>query len=302
MMSWLSLGSAFLLVACCDSSLSWPPGLPPSRPPRGRATHANATAVKYWKYSASFTVSQQQPPAVTAHQSTRPPAYQPTRAGRNAATTHPAIFISSLLAAVTADVSYDSGPSFSHDKGDSGGGFLSEGENGRGGKGGGGGGYTNKGISCGTGRVPHVDGTCVTLQVITNLYVYRPPDVETIVAPRPSVPPPRVEHNIVFIHTPESLVNQQPVVVPPPQQKNVVYVLSKRTQQDQQVIHVPAPEQEAPEIFFVNYAEGENPSLPTGGDLQSALSKASQGSVEVVPGSVALDGEYTIPPRLYRNR
>ena len=117
-----------------------------------------------------------------------------------------------------------------------------------------------------------------------NLYVYRAPELTPIIGPRPPVPSPRVEHNILFIHTADGITNQQPVVVPPPQQKNVVYLLSKRPQLDQQLIHVPAGEQEAPEIFFVNYAEGENPSLPTGGDLLSALSKASQSSGELVHG------------------
>ncbi|KAK8749960.1 hypothetical protein OTU49_015151, partial [Cherax quadricarinatus] len=74
----------------------------------------------------------------------------------------------------------------------------------------------------------------------------------------------------------------EPIVVPPPQQKNVLYVLSKRPQYDQKVIHVPAPEQGSPQVYYVNYSPGDNPTLPTGGDLQSALSSAAPGGGEVI--------------------
>lgn len=136
--------------------------------------------------------------------------------------------------------------------------------------------------SCGDGQVRHVDGSCVQPQVTRNLFVYRAPDVAPIIGPRPPVAPPRVEHNIVFIHTPNGLFSQEPLVVPPPQQKNVVYVLNKRPQVDPTLLEVPAGEQEAPEIYFVNYAEGENPQLPLGGDLQSALSKAEESNGAVI--------------------
>lgn len=142
--------------------------------------------------------------------------------------------------------------------------------------------------SCGEGQVRHVNGGCVTPEVTTNLYVYRAPNVAPIIGPRPNVGPPRLEHNIVFIHTPNGLFSQEPIVVPPPQQKNVVYVLNKRPHQDHNVIEVPKGEQEAPEIYFVNYAEGENPTLPLGGDLQSALSKAEETNGEII-GDTGLD-------------
>ncbi|XP_050707684.1 uncharacterized protein LOC126992897 [Eriocheir sinensis] len=212
------------------------------------------------------------------------------------------VFASTLLALAAADRGYGGGapqgPIFTH----------------------GGGGYSGGGISvgggCGHGQVRHVDGSCVSPQVTRNLYVYRAPGLAPIVGPRPHVPPPRVEHNVIFIHSPDTLTGQKPIVVPPPKQKNVVYLLSKRPQLDQQVIEVPAPEQQAPEIFFVNYAEGENPFLPTGEDLQSALSKASQGSGELVSsgghGGVIVDGGHSfedlsdvytspaLPPTIYR--
>lgn len=238
----------------------------------------------------------------------------------------PQVVVSSLLAVTTAESGYGggvpSGPGFTHGSGGIGGGSFGGFGGGFGSGISGGGGY---GGDCGSGQVRHVDGSCVTPQVTRNLYVYRAPDVAPITGPTPNVPPPRVEHNVIFIHSPDTLTGQKPIVVPPPQQKNVVYLLSKRPLQDQQVIEVPATEQQAPEIFFVNYAEGENPSLPTGGDLLSALSKASQGSGELISGGGGgigvvgggygggisdgghsfedLDNVYTgpvLPPTLYR--
>ncbi|XP_042219325.1 ATP-dependent RNA helicase A-like [Homarus americanus] len=147
---------------------------------------------------------------------------------------------------------------------------------------GGSGSYGGSGGSCGPGQIRHVDGSCVTPQVTRNLYVYSAPPIHPIVGPQPYVPPPRVEHNILFIRTPENGPGQEPIVVPPPQTRNVVYVLNKRPEHGQQVIHVPTPEQETPEVFFINYSEGDNPTLPTGEDLQSALNSAVQGGGDVI--------------------
>ncbi|KAK8749955.1 hypothetical protein OTU49_015147, partial [Cherax quadricarinatus] len=140
------------------------------------------------------------------------------------------------------------------------------------------------GSSCGEGQIRHVDGTCVTPQVSRNLYVFNVPPAPPIVGPPPNVPPPTVENNILFIRIPEGGPGQEPIVIPPPQQKNVVYVLNKRPQQDQKVIQIPAPEQENPQVYFINYGEGDNPTLPSGGDLQSALGSAVDGGGEVIGG------------------
>ncbi|XP_066986751.1 uncharacterized protein [Macrobrachium rosenbergii] len=92
---------------------------------------------------------------------------------------------------------------------------------------------------------------------------------------RPPAPHPKVDHNIVFVRLPEELGGEEPIVVPPPQQKNIVYVLKKESDRDGSgVIHVPAPPKSSPEVYFVNVGEGENPLLPTGEDLHSALSKS----------------------------
>ncbi|XP_042855620.1 uncharacterized protein LOC122242391 [Penaeus japonicus] len=139
--------------------------------------------------------------------------------------------------------------------------------------------------SCSSGQVLHVDGRCVTPQVLKRFFVYDvPPNVAVVNRPQ-HIPEPKVERNVIFVRLPDGPVEPEPLVVPPPMQQHVIYVLNKQLQQDQRVIEVPAPTPTNPEVFFVNYAEGENPTLPIGVDLQTALSSASQGTSEVVSGS-----------------
>ncbi|XP_063593749.1 ATP-dependent RNA helicase A-like [Penaeus indicus] len=76
----------------------------------------------------------------------------------------------------------------------------------------------------------------------------------------------------------------EPVVVPSSQQKNIIYVLNKNEEGGQRVIEVPAPPPSEPEVFFVNYADGENPQLPIGVDLQTALRAAVNGG-QIVGGA-----------------
>ncbi|XP_069993168.1 uncharacterized protein [Penaeus vannamei] len=110
--------------------------------------------------------------------------------------------------------------------------------------------------------------------------------------PPPYIPEPTIDTNIVFIRTPEGGQGPDPIVVPPPQQKHVVYVLNKETEQGQDVIEVPAPPASSPEVYFVNYADGENPFLPSGVDLQSALNAASQGGGQVIGGGGGVGGGF----------
>ncbi|XP_037791508.1 ATP-dependent RNA helicase A-like isoform X3 [Penaeus monodon] len=138
--------------------------------------------------------------------------------------------------------------------------------------------------SCGSGQVRHVDGSCVTPQVNSRVFLYDVPANEGVVNRPDYIPEPKVERNIIFVRLPEGADGPEPIVVPPPQQQHVVYVLNKQSEHDQRVIEVPAPPQSNPEVFFVNYAEGENPTLPSGVDLQTALSSASQGGGQVVGG------------------
>ncbi|XP_069993167.1 uncharacterized protein [Penaeus vannamei] len=120
--------------------------------------------------------------------------------------------------------------------------------------------------------------TGVIPRVNRKVYLHDAPPAPVSYGPPPYIPEPTIDTNIVFIRTPERGQGPDPIVVPPPQQKHVVYVLNKQTEQGQDVIEVPAPPASSPEVYFVNYADGENPVLPSGVDLQSALNAASQGS------------------------
>ncbi|XP_042855560.1 pupal cuticle protein 36-like [Penaeus japonicus] len=122
---------------------------------------------------------------------------------------------------------------------------------------------------CGGGQVRHVDGRCVTPRVNRRVFVYDvPANVQT--SGPVNIPEPRVETNILLIRTPEGGLGPQPVVIPPPRQNNVVYVLNKQSSQDQRVIEAPSSVLQLLRVYFVNYAEGRNPTLPSGVDLQTA--------------------------------
>ncbi|MCL4124542.1 UNVERIFIED_CONTAM: hypothetical protein GTU68_017198, partial [Idotea baltica] len=130
--------------------------------------------------------------------------------------------------------------------------------------------------SCSEGEVLNVDGSCARPEVSRNIFVYTAPERPFQQQANPiQAPKPKLNYNIVFVRTPEGIDGQEPVVVPPPQQKTIVYVLNKDSEdQGPQMIEVPAPVAHKPEVFYVNYREGENPQLPIGVDLQSALSSA----------------------------
>ncbi|XP_069156546.1 WAS/WASL-interacting protein family member 3-like [Procambarus clarkii] len=152
-------------------------------------------------------------------------------------------------------------------------------------------------VGCQNGEVLHVDGSCVTPQVVRKLYVFNAPEHQQPLGPPPVVPPPTVEHNILFIRIPEGGQGPEPIVVPPPSQKHVVYVLNKQSDQAQRVIEVPAPPPSSPDVYFVNYNEGDNPTLPDGTDIQSALSSAVQGDGQLITGTggAAAGGEAAVP-------
>lgn len=139
-------------------------------------------------------------------------------------------------------------------------------------------------MPCGGGQVRHVDGRCVSPQVSNRVFLYDAPPNEASVSPPVYIPKPKVERNIVFVRLPDAAQGPEPIVIPPPRQKHVLFVLNKQSEQGQKVIQVPAPPPPNPEVFFVNYAEGENPTLPIGVDLQTALNAASQSGGQVVGG------------------
>ncbi|XP_069992922.1 peroxidase-like protein 2 isoform X1 [Penaeus vannamei] len=144
---------------------------------------------------------------------------------------------------------------------------------------------------CQEGEVLHVDGTCVTPEVTRKVYLFNVPEQERAVGPAPSIPPPAVDHNILFVRLPEEAPAPDPIVLPPPRQNNIVYVLNKQEEQAQRVIEVPAQPQADPEIYFVNYQDGENPTLPLGVDLETALSAAAAAGGQVLGGVDGAVGE-----------
>ncbi|XP_027239531.2 uncharacterized protein [Penaeus vannamei] len=136
---------------------------------------------------------------------------------------------------------------------------------------------------CKEGEVLHVDGSCVAPVITRKVFVFNVPQQETERnSTLPELPPLKVEHNILFVRLPEAGEGPEPIIVPPPRQNNIVYVLNKQNEQTQRVIEVPAPPPSEPEIYFVDYEEGENPSLPGGVDLLTALGSASETGGEVI--------------------
>ncbi|XP_042879568.1 uncharacterized protein LOC122257992 [Penaeus japonicus] len=143
---------------------------------------------------------------------------------------------------------------------------------------------------CKKGEVRHVDGTCVVPVISRKVFVFTVPQQEQETdAPLPELPLPKVEHNILFVRLPEAGEGPEPIIVPPPRQNNIVYVLNKQNEQTQRVIEVPAPPPSEPEIYFIDYEEGENPTLPGGVDLQTALGSASEAGGEVIGTTDILD-------------
>ncbi|XP_037791996.1 pupal cuticle protein 36-like [Penaeus monodon] len=198
----------------------------------------------------------------------------------------PQIFIAVTAAVSAAPQDYShptpSGDGFSH------GGFADGGLAGVGSSGTGG--FGDDGVGgpvggCLDGQILHVDGSCVTPVITRKVYLYDAPEVpKGPGGPPPSVPPPKVEHNILFVRVPEAAPPPEPIIVPPARQENIVYVLNKQDEQSQQVIEVTPHPASDPEIYFVNYQEGENPTLPLGVDLETALSVASAAGGDVIGG------------------
>nr|XP_027236718.1 uncharacterized protein LOC113827932 [Penaeus vannamei] len=141
------------------------------------------------------------------------------------------------------------------------------------------------GYGCSEGQVLGPDGNCATPIITRNVFVYTAPEQPPVNFPAPYIPPPEVQHNILFIRTPEKAASPEPIVIPPPRQQNIVYVLNKQQAEGQKVIEVPSDGPQTPEVYFVNYEEGDNPILPSGFDLQTGLQAAANGGGQVLGGA-----------------
>lgn len=131
---------------------------------------------------------------------------------------------------------------------------------------------------CKQGEVLHVDGTCVVPIITRNVFLYdAPKSIQQPGGTPPSLPPPKIDNNIIFVRLPEGGIGTEPVIVPPPRQESIIYVLNKNDGSGgQRVIEVTAPPPSNPEVYFVTYGEGESPTLPIGVDLETALSVATE--------------------------
>ncbi|CAL4091309.1 unnamed protein product, partial [Meganyctiphanes norvegica] len=137
----------------------------------------------------------------------------------------------------------------------------------------------NKGNNrCGRGLVQNAHGTCVQPEVTRNVFVYAAPKMpHEGTNTSLEVPRPKIEYNLVFVRTPKGNSKGEPIIVPPPQQKTLVYVLSKNNDNGtQEIIEVPTGPKHDPEVYYVNYDEGDNPILPGGIELKNALSTTVQ--------------------------
>ncbi|MCL4143794.1 UNVERIFIED_CONTAM: hypothetical protein GTU68_020619, partial [Idotea baltica] len=129
--------------------------------------------------------------------------------------------------------------------------------------------------------------------------VFQGPPTSPVVGPPPDIPAPKVDYDVVFVRTPEQEEGAEPIVIPPPEKRTIVYVLTKNGSGQQQVIEVPAAPGQAPEVFYINYNDGDNPDLAGGLTLQDVL---EQGALEGqilggdVGAGVAGAGTYTPPP------
>jgi len=169
--------------------------------------------------------------------------------------------------------------------GGSSGGFISGGGSAAGSAGG----SISFGDGCGNGQIRGSDGGCITPQITRNLYLYAAPAMRVETLPARNLPNPKVHLNYVFVRTENAVGGSRPVVVPPPKQKTLVYVLNRRpTAAQQEVIEVPA-QPTKPELFFVNYDEGDDTQLPGGVSLQQALSQSVQQG-QVIRGSGGVGG------------
>lgn len=137
--------------------------------------------------------------------------------------------------------------------------------------------------TCKEGEILHIDGTCVLPEITRRFFIFSvPTSVQKDPAPPRSLPVPKVERHVLIVRLPEANLGPEPVLVPPPRQSNIIYVLSKQSQQTQRIVEVPASPPSEPEIYFVDYKEGENPSLPGAVDFHTVIDSANKTESQII--------------------
>ena len=119
------------------------------------------------------------------------------------------------------------------------------------------------------------DGECIEPKISQKITVFKAPPTVRPKTRLPKIPDPEVDYNVVFVRTPEQSEPPEPIVIPPPEQRNVVYVLTK-TKEDsykRKVVKLPPGEPNPPDVYYVNYKDGETPELPGGIDIKSVISE-----------------------------
>ena len=159
---------------------------------------------------------------------------------------------------------------------------------------------------CEEGEILKIDGSCVKPQVSQKVYAFVAPPVEVPeFVPPAEIPDPKIEYSVVFVRTPEQPDQPDPIVVPSPQQQSVVYVLNKNKPVEQKVIEAPSHPPLAPEVFYINYKDGENPELPGGIDADNAFRRAEVGQVIDIPriaSSESVEASAERKPEIAPNR
>lgn len=143
---------------------------------------------------------------------------------------------------------------------------------------------------CGPGEVLRSDGMCVKAIITRNVYVYSSPEIIPTIPEPPPIPRPRINYNVVFVRTPDKPESLEPIVIPPPQQKTLVFVLTKNDEMEQKIIEVPAGDDEEPEVFYINYNDGDDMKLPGDITLKEALASQQVKQGQTIYGNSAGPG------------
>jgi len=145
------------------------------------------------------------------------------------------------------------------------------------------------GDGCPAGQVM-TGGSCQAAQITKNIYLYAGQEAQAAAAGKAIIKAnPKVHLNYVFVKSAGSVAASAPVVVPPPKQKTLVYVLNRRVAAGKgEVINLDSKPTK-PQVYFVNYEEGDTADLPGGVSLQEALSQSVQQG-QTIQGSAGSGG------------
>ena len=134
--------------------------------------------------------------------------------------------------------------------------------------------------SCTTGEILNTDGKCVRPVIKRNVFAFSVPESLKPEPPAPVVPNPEIDYDVIFLKS-EQDPARNVVVVPPPQQRTLVYILREDPASiAPDVIELPGSATGVPEVFYINYDEGENPELPGGFQLQEVLNQSAGTATE----------------------